>query len=119
MGASSSKSKPRLSCGHRQKPRKTKLYEDKTKNLKDQFEIAYNLRDYALIELSDGLKKIGVLKIMYKYIHETLRGQKGRFQEVSEALHNLNRLIDTENKIENITGKTKSSSMPTFQSVWQ
>ena len=108
MGASSSKSKSRLSCGHRQKPRKTKLYEHKAKNLKDQIEVAFNLRDYALNELSDGLKKVGVLKIMYKYIHETLKDQKGRFKEVSEALHNLNRLIDTENEIKNIRVEMKS-----------
>lgn len=96
----------RLSCGHVQKTKTTKKYQEELNTLKEKLFIAISMREYTLKELSDALEKIEVLKSKFNIVRETLRTQKGCFDKVSEASKNQCLLIETKKAIENIIGKT-------------
>ena len=99
----------RLSCGHVQKTKTTKKYQEELNTLKEKLFIAISMREYTLKELSDALEKIEVLKSKFNIVRETLRTQKGCFDKVSEASKNQCLLIETKKAIENIIGKSKSN----------
>ena len=101
----------RLSCGHVQKTKTTKKYQEELNTLKEKLFIAISMREYTLKELSDALENIEVLKSEFNIVRETLRTQRGCFEEVSEASKNQCLLIETKKAIENIIGKTNHSNV--------
>ena len=112
----------RLSCGHVQKSKTVKKYQEELNTLKEKLFIAISMREYTLKELKDALEKIGVLKSKFNVVRETLRTQKGCFEKVSEASKNQCLLIETKKAIENIIGKTNhinsNSKLPYIQQIF-
>ena len=92
----------RLSCGHLQRSQLTKSTQDELKTLKEKLKNAITCRKYSANELSDALKRVEMLKNMFRFVQETLQYERGKFNEISEASDNLHRLIDIEKIIENL-----------------